>query len=181
MAKSIQKKIFRTKLTQIGLGLVMVAGAVWAVTQPENALGTFLTILGLALLLRGAAGIASFYQLNNNLTIKDKIDLGIGVLLVCIGILMLAMPGLMAPILKWIAAAAFALTAAKGLIALHGWRGRNRSLAKLSLSLNLALLIAAVFLVFNPLPSVLTLPFLLFICLMCAGTDLIANGIIRKG
>ena len=180
MKKGIQKKEFWPRLAQIGLGLVMIAGAIWALTQPEGALSVFLTILGLMLLLRGAAGLVSFYRLKDLPAFRDKINLGIGMLLVSVGILMLAAPGFVAPILKWVAAAAFALTALRGLAAFFNLRAKNKSLGTLSLALNLVLLAAAVLLVFNPLPAVFSLPLLLFICLICAGADLIADGIIQK-
>ena len=180
MTKSTQQKEFWPRLAQIGLGLVMIAGGIWALTQPAGALSVFLTILGLMLLLRGAAGVLAYYKLRHEPDFKEKISLGIGMLLFSVGLLMLAVPGLVAPVLKWVAAAAFALTALRGLTAFINLRAKNKSLSTLSLALNLVLLAAAVLLAFNPLPAVFTLPLLLFICLICAGADLIADGIIQK-
>ena len=180
MTKSKDSRSFLTRMAQIGLGLLMIAGAVWAITQPATALNTLMVILGLMLLLRGTAGIVPYYRLKDKPILKDKAGLALGVLLIILGILMLAVPDFLAPTLKWASAGAFALTAARGLIASGAMRAKNKSLGTLSLVLNLALLAAAILLVFNTLPSLFTLPLLIFAALLCAGTDLIAEGIVRR-
>ena len=180
MTKSKDSRSFLTRMAQIGLGLLMIAGAVWAITQPATALNTLMVILGLMLLLRGTAGIVPYYRLKDKPILKDKAGLALGVLLIILGILMLAVPDFLAPTLKWAAAGAFALTAARGLIASGAMRAKNRNLGTLSLVLNLALMAAAILLVLNPLPNLFTLPLLIFAALLCAGTDLIAEGIVRR-
>jgi len=162
-------------MAQIGLGLLMIAGAVWAITQPATALNTLMVILGLMLLLRGTAGIVPYYRLKDKPILKDKAGLALGVLLIILGILMLAVPDFLAPTLKWAAAGAFALTAARGLIASGAMRAKNKNLGRLSLVLNLALLAAAILLVLNPLPNLFTLPILLTAALLCAGADLVID------
>ena len=180
MTKSKDPRGFLTRMAQIGLGLLMIAGAVWAITQPATALNTLMVILGLMLLLRGTAGIVPYYRLKDKPILKDKAGLALGVLLIILGILMLVVPDFLAPTLKWAAAGAFALTAARGLIAFKAMRAKNRSLSTLSLALNLALLASSILLVLNPLPNLFTLPLLIFAALLCAGTDLIAEGIVRR-
>ena len=180
MTKSKDSRSFLTRMAQIGLGLLMIAGAVWAITQPGTALNTLMVILGLMLLLRGTAGIVPYYRLKDKPILKDKAGLALGVLLIILGILMLAVPDFLAPTLKWAAAGAFALTAARGLIASGAMRAKNRNLGTLSLVLNLALLASSILLVLNPLPNLFTLPLLIFAALFCAGTDLIAEGIVRR-
>ena len=180
MTKSKDSRSFLTRMAQIGLGLLMIAGAVWAITQPGTALNTLMVILGLMLLLRGTAGIVPYYRLKDKPILKDKAGLALGVLLIILGILMLAVPDFLAPTLKWAAAGAFALTAARGLIASGAMRAKNRNLGTLSLVLNLALLASSILLVLNPLPNLFTLPLLIFAALLCSGTDLIAEGIVRR-
>lgn len=180
MTKSKEHRSFPARLAQIGLGLLMIAGAAWAITQPATALNTLMIILGLMLLLRGTAGIVSYYRLKDKPTIKDKANLALGVLLIILGILMLAVPDFLAPALKWAAAGAFALTAARGLIASGALRAKNRSLGTLSLVLNLALMASSILLVLNPLPNLFTLPILFTAALLCAGTDLVIDGAIPR-
>lgn len=175
MTKSKDPRSFLTRMAQIGLGLLMIAGAVWAITQPGTALNTLMVILGLMLLLRGTAGIVPYYRLKDKPILKDKAGLALGVLLIILGILMLAVPDFLAPTLKWAAAGAFALTAARGLIASGAMRAKNRNLGTLSLVLNLALMAAAILLVLNPLPNLFTLPILLTAALLCAGADLVID------
>ena len=180
MTKSKEHRSFPARLAQIGLGLLMIAGAAWAITQPATALNTLMIILGLMLLLRGTAGIVSYYRLKDKPTIKDKANLALGVLLIILGILMLAVPDLLAPALKWAAAGAFALTAARGLIASGALRAKSRSLGTLSLVLNLALLASSILLVLNPLPNLFTLPILFTASLLCAGMDLVIDGAVTR-
>ena len=175
MTKSKDSRSFLTRMAQIGLGLLMIAGAMWAITQPGTALNTLMVILGLMLLLRGTAGIVPYYRLKDKPILKDKAGLALGVLLIILGILMLAVPDFLAPTLKWAAAGAFALTAARGLIASGAMRAKNRNLGTLSLVLNLALLASSILLVLNPLPNLFTLPILLTAALLCAGTDLLID------
>ena len=180
MTKSKDPRGFLTRMAQIGLGLLMIAGALWAITQPQTALNTLMIILGLMLLLRGMAGIVSYYRLKDKPLFRDKASLALGVLLIILGILMLLVPDFLAPTLKWASAGAFALTAARGLIAVKAMRAKNRNLGTLSLVLNLTLMAAAILLVLNPLPNLFTLPLLIFAALLCAGMDLIAEGIVRR-
>ena len=180
MTKSKEHRSFPARLAQIGLGLLMIAGAAWAITQPATALNTLMIILGLMLLLRGTAGIVSYYRLKDKPTVKDKANLALGVLLIILGILMLAVPDLLAPALKWAAAGAFALTAARGLIASGALRAKSRSLGTLSLVLNLALLASSILLVLNPLPNLFTLPILFTASLLCAGMDLVIDGAVTR-
>lgn len=181
MTKSKEPKGFWTRMAQIGLGLLMIAGAVWAITQPETALNTFMTILGLMLLVRGTAGIVSYYRLKDKPSFKEKAGLALGVLLIILGFLMLAVPDLLGPALKWITAAAFALMAARGLIAFKALRAKKQGAGTLSLVLNLVLMAAAILLVFNPLPALFTLPMLIFAALLCAGIDLVIDSAIARG
>ena len=180
MTKSKEHRSFPARLAQIGLGLLMIAGAAWAITQPATALNTLMIILGLMLLLRGTAGIVSYYRLKDKPTVKDKANLALGVLLIILGILMLAVPDLLAPALKWAAAGAFALTAARGLIASGALRAKSRSLGTLSLVLNLALMASSILLVLNPLPNLFTLPILFTAALLCAGMDLVIDGAVTR-
>ena len=180
MTKGKDPRSFLTRMAQIGLGLLMIAGAVWAITQPATALNILMVILGLMLLLRGMAGIVSYYRLKDKPLFRDKASLALGVLLIILGILMLLVPDFLAPALKWAAAGAFALTAARGLIAVKAMRAKNRNLGTLSLVLNLALLAAAILLVFNPLPNLFTLPILLTAALLCAGADLVIDVVIPR-
>lgn len=180
MTKSKDQRAFPARLAQIGLGLLMIAGAAWAITQPATALNTLMVILGLMLLLRGTAGIVSYYRLKDKPTIKDKAGLALWVLLIILGILMLAVPDFLAPALKWAAAGAFALTAARGLTAFKALRAKNRSLGTLSLVLNLALMASSILLVLNPLPNLFTLPILFTAALLCAGADLVIDGAVTR-
>ena len=79
MTKSKDSRSFLTRMAQIGLGLLMIAGAVWAITQPATALNTLMVILGLMLLLRGTAGIVPYYRLKDKPILKDKAGLALGV------------------------------------------------------------------------------------------------------
>ena len=168
------------RLLQGGLGIIMIVGAVLLITWPDDAFLAVITVLGLMLLLRGAAGQVGYYRLKDKPTIKDKAGLALGVLLIILGILMLAVPDFLAPTLKWAAAGAFALTAARGLIASGAMRAKNRSLGTLSLVLNLALMAAAILLVLNPLPNLFTLPILFTAALLCAGVDLVIDSAIPR-
>ncbi len=180
MTKSKDQRGFPARLAQIGLGLLMIAGAAWAIAQPATALNTLMVILGLMLLLRGTAGIVSYYRLKDKPTIKDKAGLALWVLLIILGILMLAVPDFLAPALKWAAAGAFALTAARGLTAFKALQAKNRSLGTLSLVLNLALMASSILLVLNPLPNLFTLPILFTAALLCAGTDQVIDSAIPR-
>ncbi len=175
-----QQKGLWARLAQFGLGLLIIVGAIWALTQPATAFPTFLTILGLMLLLRGVAGIIAFYRLKHSPVLKDKLNLGLGVLLLVLGGLMLVVPNLLAPALQWVAAAAFVLTALRGLLAFRALRAKNPGMSTLSLVLNLVMLACGILLVFNPLPAVFTLPLLIAVALACIGIDLIVDVLAHK-
>lgn len=165
------KKSLGSRWLSVLLGIALLVGAWLVVSKPSATFRSLSIILGVILSFWGLAGIFSYYQHREKARFKQKTELALAVLLLIIGLVFLIVPGLLGDAIKWLAAAAFFVTAAKSLWSLNGIRQKYPRLIVFGFAINILLLLVSVLIVTNLLPLVFTLPLLVGAALALAGIN----------
>lgn len=174
------KKSLWSRLLPIPLGIAMLVGAWLVISKPAATFQGLSTIIGVMLLLRGLAGMIRFYHHRETSGFKEKAELGLAVFLLIIGLVLLFVPGMLGGAIKWLTAAAFAVTAVKSLWASQSLRQKYPRASTLSLVLNFLLLLVSVLIAAGPLPDLFTFPTLIAAALILEGIDLIVLALLKK-
>ncbi|NLC32379.1 MAG: hypothetical protein GX781_03680 [Clostridiales bacterium] len=155
------------------LGLAMLAGAWLVIAKTTASFAAVNIILGSIILIRGLAGLLRFYKNRGSSRFKEKAGLGLAVFLVIVGVFYLVVPGMMGDAIKWRAALAFAVIAARSLWVARSIAKSYPRLAKFSLVLNILLLGVCIVMVTLPFANLLVLAILIASALLMGGIDLL--------
>ena len=88
-----------------------------------------------------------YYQHREKSFFRQKAELSLAVLLLIIGLIFLVVPGLLGDAIKWLAAAAFFVTASKSLWVLKGFRQKYPRFTVFGFAVNILLLMVSLLIV----------------------------------
>ena len=166
------KNSFWTRWLSVLFGLAMFVGAWLVLAKTSAAFQAVSFILGIIVLIRGLAGMISYFRQRENSRLKEKSKLGWSVFIFIIGLIYLIFPGMMGDAIKWRAAGVFALIAIRSLWALRELKNTYPKLTKFSLVMNIILLALCILMVILPGVSMFILALLIASALVLGGIDL---------
>ncbi len=175
------KSVFFTRLLLVLLGITLIVGGYFAISQPQATFSALTLIVGIVALVRGIIGIVAYLRIKEATTWKDKGGLALGVLLVIVGLLCIFWPDMLSAALAWLVGIWFIVEAGRGLSRIRALRARDRVAGTLSLVLNLLLLVAGILLILNPWVPTLAVSALVAIAFFAGGLDMILTALFLPG
>lgn len=161
-------------------GIILIIGSIFSFTHPLATFATLAVMLGIVTIARGIILILDYNQLKKLNSSRANFSLVIAVFLIILGIIFFANPGFSVVVLTLAVAFWFILDAVHGIANAGMYKEMGNWPYALDIVLNILLLISGIILLFNPVITLFSIPFLIGCALMVGGLICAVYGFIGQ-
>lgn len=161
-------------------GIILIIGGIFAFANPLATFTTIAAMLGIIAIIRGIMFILDYLKTKESNRFKANYMLIIAIFLIILGIIFLLRPSFFMSIFAYAVAIWFILDAVQGLVNSGIYRLLSSRIYAFNIVLNLLLLIAGIILLFNPMITWISVPFLIGFSLLVVGLIYVVYGFVGK-
>ncbi len=161
-------------------GILLIIGSIFSFAHPLATFVTLAVMLGIVTIARGIVLILDYSKLKKLSSSRANFSLVIAVFLIILGIIFFANPGLSVVALTLAVALWFILDAIHGIANAGRYKEIGNWPYTLGIVLNILLLISGIILLFNPVITLFSIPFLIGCALLVGGLIHIVYGFVGQ-
>ena len=161
-------------------GILLIVGSIFSFTHPLATFATLAVMLGVVTIARGIMLILDYNKLKKLSPSRANFSLVLAVFLIILGIIFFANPSFSVIVLTFAVAFWFILDAIHGIANAGMYKEIGNWPYTLGIVLSILLLISGIILLFNPVITLLSIPFLIGCALMVIGLIHIVYGFVGQ-
>lgn len=161
-------------------GIILIVGSIFAFANPLATFATLAVMLGIITIVRGIMLIRDYDRMRESSHFKANYTLILAIFLIILGVIFLLRPSFFMNIFAFAVAIWFILDAVQGLSNAGIYRLLNNGIYVFNIVLNVLLLIAGIVLLFNPMITWISVPFLIGFSLMVSGLIYVVYGFVGQ-
>lgn len=162
-------------LFSLFLGIVLVVASIFAFRNPNATFLTLSAMLGGVAVIRGAMCLIRYFLIKDVTTFKDKLKLGLGIVLIALGIVLLFRPAFMETVIGIAVALFFIGDAVKNLLGAHVYRNIGGGFYIFNIVLDLVILVGGVLILFQPVAVGISISIVIGISMLISGIEYILS------